>query len=91
MGQARIVLFAQKVLRNMDRDDRVRACYLHASLRHVARDPMTNASLRQRFGIEERNSAMASRIIREALEEQRIKPHDPHQGMKYAKCRPFWA
>jgi hypothetical protein len=52
---------------------------------------MTNASLRQRFGIEERNSAIASRIIREALEEHRIKPYDPYQEKIYAKYLPFWA
>jgi ATP-dependent DNA helicase RecG len=29
---------------------------------------MTNASLRERFGIEEKNKATASRLIREALD-----------------------
>ena len=46
----------------MDKDDRVRACYLHACLRYVERDFMTNSTLRKRFGIEQRNSATASRL-----------------------------
>ena len=29
---------------------------------------MTNSSLRERFGIEERNAAIASRIIRDTME-----------------------
>lgn len=90
-GSTRAVLFAHKPLRKMDRADRSRACYLHACLRYVERDPMTNSSLRARFGIAEGNSAMASRIIREAMEDQLIRPYDPQQGKKYAKYLPYWA
>ena len=50
-ASTRSVLFAHKPLNDMDRTERVRACYLHASLRHVERDPMSNTTLRQRFGI----------------------------------------
>ena len=87
----RAVLFAHKPLNDMDRADRSRACYLHACLRSVERDLMTNASLRVRFGIEEKNSAIASRIIRDAMEDGLVKPFDPAQGKKYAKYQPFWA
>lgn len=90
-GSTRAVLFAHKAFREMDRDDRVRACYLHACLRYVERDPMTNSSLRARFGIEEKNSAIASRIIRDATEDGWIKPYDPDQGKKYARYLPHWA
>ena len=75
----------------MDKTDRVRACYLHACLRYVERDPMTNASLRERFGIEEHNAAIASRIIRDAITDGMLKPYDPEQGKKYAKYLPYWA
>ncbi len=90
-GSTRAVLFAHKVLNDMDRADRVRACYLHACLRYVERDPMTNSSLRDRFGIEKQNSATASRIIKEAIEDGRVKQFDPNQGKKHAKYLPFWA
>lgn len=85
----RASLFTYKSL--MSREERVRACYLHACLRYVERNPMTNASLRARFGIDERNSSIASRIIRDALEDGWIKPHDPDQGKKYARYVPRWA
>lgn len=87
----RAVLFAHKSLNEMDKAERVRACYLHAALRYVQRDPMTNSSLRERFGIEIRNSATASRIIKETLEDGRIRPYDPTQGKRNAKYVPFWA
>lgn len=90
-GSTRAILFAHKPLRKMDRTDRSRACYLHACLRYVERDPMTNASLRTRFGIAEKNSAVASRIIRDAMEDHLIKPYDPKQGKKYARYLPCWA
>ena len=91
-GQStRAVLFAYKHLREMDRGDRSRACYLHACLRHVERNLMTNSSLRERFGISQANAAMASRIIREAMEDKLVRPYDPAQGRKYAKYLPFWA
>ena len=90
-GSTRAILFAHRPLKDMDGADRVRACYLHACLRYVERNPMTNSSLRQRFGIEEKNSAIASRIIRDAMEAGWIKPFDPKQGKKYARYIPSWA
>jgi len=90
-GCTRAVLFAHKALNDMDRADRVRACYLHACLRYVERNPMTNSSLRERFGIEKQNSATASRIIRDAVEDGLVKPFDPEQGKKHAKYLPQWA
>jgi ATP-dependent DNA helicase RecG len=37
---------------------------------------MTKTTLRERFGIDAKNSAMASRIIRDAKEVQVIKPYE---------------
>lgn len=87
----RAVLFAHRDLKNMDKDDRVRACYLHACLRYVQRDQMTNTSLRERFGLDEKNSATASRLIREALAAGAIVPYDADAGRKYMKYLPWWA
>lgn len=90
-GFTRAVLFTHQLLRNMALADRTRTCYLHACLRHVKHDAMTNSSLRVRFGIEEKNSALASRIIRETVEANLVKPYDEAQGKKYAKYIPYWA
>ena len=61
----RVILFAYKNLNAMDKNVRVRACYLHACLKWVSKDYLTNASLRERFGVEEKNKAAVSRYIRE--------------------------
>ncbi len=85
------VLFAHRPLTKMDKADRVRACYLHACLRYVNRDFMTNTTLRERFGIEPENKSMASRYIREAIEAEAIKLFDEDSAMKLRKYVPFWA
>jgi predicted HTH transcriptional regulator len=90
-GFSTAVLFAHKALKDMDKDQRVHACYLHASLRWVMHEPMTNTTLRERFGIEPQNSAQASRIIKEALVAGLIKPFDLTQGKRNARYIPVWA
>lgn len=90
-GFTRTVLFAHKPLSDMDKTDRVRACYLHACLKHVTRSHLTNASLRERFGVEEKNKAAVSRYIREAIAAGAIKPFDKDASRKFMKYVPFWA
>ena len=87
----RVILFSHKPMANMDAAERVRACYLHACLKYVMRDFLTNASLRERFGIKESNKAIASRRIREAVDAGAIKPFDEHAPRRLMKYVPFWA
>lgn len=87
----RVVLFAHKPLSKMDKSDRIRALYLHACLRYVNRESMTNKSVRERFSIQPQNSAYASRLIKEALEARLILPHDPDAAPKLMRYIPFWA
>ncbi|NMA38913.1 MAG: transcriptional regulator [Lentisphaerae bacterium] len=87
----RATLFARREFRAMDKADRIRACYLHACLRYVQRDYMTNATLRERFGIDEKNSSIVSRIIRDTIEAGLIVPYDEEAGRKYMKYLPRWS
>ena len=87
----RATLFSHRDLVRMDKTDRVRACYLHACLKYVSQDFLTNTSLRERFAIEEQNSAYASRLIKEAVEASVILPYDAKAGRKFMKYVPFWA
>ena len=43
------MLFAHLDIEEMDRNDRIRACYQHCCLRYVMNAQMTNQSLRERF------------------------------------------
>ncbi len=90
-GFTRAILFAHKPLAAMDKAERVRACYLHACLRFVVRQPMTNTSLRERFGIAEKNAAVASRLLAEALGAGVILVRDPEAGNRSRTYLPYWA
>jgi len=87
----RIIFFAYRNYRDMDRSDRVRACYQHACLRWVCRDFMTNASIRERMKIEAKNYPMASRVIRDTIDEGLIKVADPENKSNKKKYIPWWA
>ena len=90
-GFTQTVLFAHRPLSHMSKADRVRACYLHACLKYVMREPMTNATLRERLGISDKNSATASRILAEAVGEGVIVIEDREVGAKVRRYLPSWA
>ncbi len=52
---------------------------------------MNNASLRDRFGIDAKNSAIVSRILKEALKDGVIKAYDAGAGTKAMRYIPAWA
>ncbi len=86
----RVVLFGPRPLSSMDREERIRALYLHACLKYVNHEYLTNSSVRQRFRIESRNSATASRLIAEAIEARAIVPDDPNAARKKMRYLPWW-
>ena len=90
-GFTRVTLFAQKSLTDMDQNDRIRACYLHACLQYVNRRRMTNSSLRSRFGIARRNASMVSRILADVVDTGLIIVANPEAGTRDRHYFPFWA
>lgn len=84
-----VILYGPRTFANMTIEERIRACYHHAILKFLSGDRMKNASLCERFGIESRNAAQASNIIKRALEAELIKVADPeHPRAGYV---PIWA
>jgi len=91
-NRTRVTIFSYKVLNDLDKKEKIRACYQHACLKYVSNEKMTNQSLRDRFKIDDQNAATASRIIRDALTDGVIKEDDPEsKSRKYASYIPFWA
>jgi ATP-dependent DNA helicase RecG len=87
----RVVLFTYKDFKDMESEDRIRACYQHCCLKYVNRAPMNNTSLRERFRIDEGNSEMASRVIKQAVEAKLIRLYDPNANRKAYRYVPYWA
>jgi ATP-dependent DNA helicase RecG len=55
------------------------------------RELVANATLRERFGIDEKNSSMVSRIIKDTVEAGLIRCHDETVGSRARKYLPRWA
>ena len=87
----KVTLFEPIAYAKMDKDDKLRACYLHACLKYVNNEYLTNTSLRERFGIAPKNNAMVSRIIRNAVQENLVKAYNQDTAPKYMKYVPYWA
>ncbi|MPR34617.1 transcriptional regulator [Cytophagaceae bacterium SJW1-29] len=91
-NRTRITLFSYKSLNDLDKKEKIRACYQHACLKYVSNEKMTNQSLRDRFKIEDHNYSIASRIIRDTIEAELVKEDDPdNKSRKYASYIPYWA
>ena len=87
----KVILYSHKEYAKMSKYDRYRACYLHACLKRVNREYMTNSSLRERFNIDAKNSSMISRLLKETCDLGLIKVSDDSTADKNRKYVPFWA
>jgi predicted HTH transcriptional regulator len=88
----RVTMFAPKSMRQMNREDKIRACYQHCCLQYVTGEKMTNETLRKRLNITQENYSIASRIIADTIAEGYIKSHnETNTSKKYAKYVPNWA
>jgi len=87
-----VVVFGPRGFEDMDRDDRIRACYQHCVLKLVTTGRMTNQSLRERFRLPTGKTATVSQVISATIEAGLIKPDEAAgASRKYARYLPFWA
>ena len=87
-----VVLYAHKKFEEMDRKERINACFWHCVLRYVTGQKMTNSTLRDRFTLSQGRSETVSRIISDAIHENKIKSDDPSRASrKFASYIPYWA
>jgi predicted HTH transcriptional regulator len=85
----RVILFAPRTFADMTVSERIRACYQHSIMRYLDGKKMKNSTLCKRFGIEKKNAAQASIVIKKSLESGLIKAADPeHPRSGY---EPSWA
>jgi len=87
----KVTLFSETPFSSISTENKLWACYLHACVKFVEGGELTNSSLRTRFGLNESSSGSVSRLIRDAVEAQLIKPLDPKTAPRYMKYIPTWA
>jgi predicted HTH transcriptional regulator len=84
-----VILYGPRTFADMTLDERARACYQHAVLKLLSGERMKNATLCVRLGIDSKNAAQATAVIKKALADGLIKPADPeHPRAGYV---PNWA
>ena len=87
----KVILSAPKPYSEMSEQERIDACYQHAIIQYYGNGGMTNTTLRQRFGMHDKQASQISRLIKDAVELGRIKPKDPESGSKkYSLYVPYW-
>ena len=90
-NHTKVSLFPHKKLTEMTKEEKILACYQHACLMYEENKAINNKSMRERFSIDIRNSAIASRIIADTLNAGYIKLSSPdNDSKKYAKYIPFY-
>lgn len=73
-------------------EDKIRSCYLHACIKWVQGEKMTNSSLRERFRVDPKNMSSISRLIKASIEKGKVKQFDPkNNSPKNMSYVPFWA
>ena len=87
----RVSLFAYLDFVNIQTDDRTWSTYLHACIKYIEGDALSNSSLRERFGLKTTSSGMVSRLIKEVQAKKLIKPVDPDAAPRYMRYIPIWA
>ena len=85
----RVTLFGPRRFADLTTEERLRACYLHAGLSHLQGARMRNATLRVRLGVDRRNAAQVSQVIRRALDRKLIRAADPQRPR--SGYVPYWA
>jgi ATP-dependent DNA helicase RecG len=90
--RTKVILYARRNFDDLDRSERIRACYQHCCLQYAMNEKMSNQSLRERFGLPESKAALVSQAINATLDAGKIKLVDNQtKSKKYARYIPFWA
>jgi ATP-dependent DNA helicase RecG len=86
-----VILARYKPLRSLTPEQRAHAVYQHCCLRFVNNQVTNNESVRERFKIEKKNAAMASRLLSDAVTAKKIRPVDAKAANKLMSYVPYWA
>jgi predicted HTH transcriptional regulator len=88
----KVTLYSPRTFAKMSARERLEACYQHAVLKYYSDSAMTNASLRVRLKMPEKQRSMVSMLIQEAIDKELVKPADPdNKSRKFAQYVPVWA
>ena len=90
-GATVVTMFMARKFADMSAEERQRACFQHACLAFERSEPMSNSSLRSRFGLSARQYTTVSNIIADTIASGRIKPLNDDQANRSARYVPYYA
>lgn len=90
-GGTTVTAYMPRRFADMTPEERIRACFQHAQICHEENEPMSNSSLRARFGLSDKQISQVSIVIREAQDAGKIKPLREGQANKNARYVPSYA
>jgi ATP-dependent DNA helicase RecG len=88
--QTTVVLSRYRQLKDLTQEEKVAAVYQHCVLRYVTNRITNNESVRDRFQIDTKNSALATRLLSEAVKAGRIRLVDASVGYRSWRYVPYW-
>ena len=87
----RTMLYWHSSLSQWSKEEKIRTCYIYICYCYVNGIDATNAVLRDRFGVQEKNKATVSRIIKDTVDRGYIRLYDRSTAPRYYKYVPYWA
>jgi hypothetical protein len=87
----KVTLYLKVPFDLIKKEDKVRTCYMQTCFFYVNGEAISNNSVRELFDIQDKDKYKASRIIKDTLEAELIKPVDENTAPRYMKYIPFWA
>ena len=87
----KVTLFSELAFSSMSQESKLWSCYMHACIKYLQREQLTNSSLRQRFGLPPSSAGSISRLIKDAAAKKYIRPLDPDTAPRYMSYIPCWA
>jgi len=87
----RVILYMPRDFSDMDKEERNDAIYQHACLNYVISRKTTNKTIRNRFKFSDRQGNKVSRLIKEAINNGKIKLANPNSVRKSFYYIPYWA
>lgn len=88
--QTTVVLSRYRPLKNLTQEEKMSAVYQHCVLRYVTNRITNNESIRERFKVDAKNAAVATRLLGDAVKAGQIRLVDPSAGYRSWRYVPFW-
>lgn len=87
----KVILFQKVSFSHMSKADKVWTCYMQACLANTQSRAISNADVRKMFGLDDEDKYKATRVLKDAMDANLLKPLDPGTAPRYMQYVPFWA